>query len=181
MSKRVLVISTSLRKGSNSDVLADEFLRGAEKVGNKVEKINLTNKELRFCIGCLACQKTGHCVLKDDANEIVNKMHNSDVIVFATPIYFYEMAGQMKTLLDRSNPLFPSDYKFRDIYLLATAAESSKSAMDGAIKGLQGWVDCFEKANLTDIVYGVGVDDAETISKSSDLLQTAYHMGQNIK
>lgn len=87
----------------------------------------------------------------------------------------------MKTLLDRSNPLFSSDYSFRDIYLLATAADGNKSAMDGAIKGLQGWVDCFEKANLKDVVYGVGVDDAGSIGKRSDLLQTAYHMGQNIK
>ncbi len=181
MSKKVLIISTSLRKGSNSDILTDEFLRGAKDAGNQVEKINLNNKTLRFCIGCLACQKTGNCVLKDDANAIVSKMHDSDVIAFATPIYFYEMAGQMKTLLDRSNPLFPSDYAFRDIYLLATAADGNKSAMDGAIKGLQGWIDCFEKARLAGVVFGVGVDDANSIGKSSDLLQTAYNMGQNIK
>ena len=64
-------------------------------------------------------------------------MLHADAIVFATPIYFYEMCGQMKTLLDRTNPLFSADYSFTDIYLLATAADSSKNSMDGAIKGLQ--------------------------------------------
>ena len=75
-------------------------------------------------------------------------MKDAEVIAFATPIYFYEMCGQMKTLLDRSNPLFPSDYAFRDIYLLATAADSAESSMDGAVKGLEGWIACFEKAAL---------------------------------
>lgn len=65
-------------------------------------------------------------------------MRSAEVIVFATPIYFYEMCGQMKTLLDRTNPLFPSDYAFRDIYLLASAADGAESAMDGAVKGLAG-------------------------------------------
>ena len=84
-------------------------------------------------------------------------MRSAEVIVFATPIYFYEMCGQMKTLLDRTNPLFPSDYAFRDIYLLASAADGAESAMDGAVKGLQGWIDCFEKARLKGVVRGVGV------------------------
>ena len=60
------------------------------------------------------------------------------MIAFATPIYYYEMCGQMKTLLDRMNPLYTSEYAFRDIYLLTTAAENDESAMDGAVKGMQG-------------------------------------------
>lgn len=82
-------------------------------------------------------------------------MKDAEVIAFATPIYFYEMCGQMKTLLDRSNPLFPSDYAFRDIYLLATAADSAESSMDGAVKGLEGWIACFEKAALRGVVRGM--------------------------
>ena len=66
MSKNILVISSSLRGGSNSDILADEFIRGAREAGNKVEKISLRGKKINFCIGCLACQQSGTCVLKDD-------------------------------------------------------------------------------------------------------------------
>lgn len=107
MSKHVLIISTSPRKGGNSDVLVDEFARGAQEAGNHVEKVALYDQTVGFCKGCLACQSTGHCVIHDDANAIVEKMLTADVIVFATPIYYYEMCGQMKTMLDRPIPCFP--------------------------------------------------------------------------
>lgn len=94
-----------IRTAGNSDILADYFLKGAEESQNIVEKVFLVNKKIEFCKGCLSCQNTGKCIIKDDANEIIEKIKNSDVVVFSTPIYFYEMAGQMKTLLDRTNPL----------------------------------------------------------------------------
>ena len=87
--KKVIVISTSLRAGSNSDMLADNFIEGALKSGNEVEKISLINKDIRFCRGCLACQKLGKCVINDDVNAIMQKVLNADVIVWATPIYYY--------------------------------------------------------------------------------------------
>lgn len=182
MKKQVLILSTSLRSGSNSDRLADEFMKGAQASGHIVEKITLTDKILHFCKGCLACQtmKNGHCVMKDDADAIVQKMAQADVIAFATPIYFYEMSGQMKTLLDRTNPLFPCDYTFRDIYFLTTAAEAEVTAMDGAIKGLQGWIDCFDKAKLKGVVYGIGVDDMQAVLSHPQLLQQAYDMGKAV-
>ena len=99
MNKKVLVISTTLRKGGNSDILSDSFIKGAQEAENIVEKISLIGKKIEFCRGCLSCQETEKCIIKDDANEIIEKIKNSDVIVFSTPIYFYEMAGQMKTLL----------------------------------------------------------------------------------
>lgn len=86
---------------------------------------------------------------------IMAKVKEAEVLVFATPIYYYEMAGQMKTLLDRLNPLFPSDYSFRDVYMIATAAENDNSAFEKAYSGLQGWVDCFPKAELKGIVTAV--------------------------
>lgn len=104
-------------------------------------------------------------------------MLTAQVIAFATPIYFYEMSGQMKTMLDRSNPLFPSDYAFRDIYLLAAAADGEESAMDGAVKGLTGWIDCFEKVRLKGIVRGVGVTDTGEI-KGNPALRESYELGK---
>ena len=87
MSKKVLVISSSLRPNSNSEALADAFAEGAASAGNEVEKISLRGKNIGFCRGCLACQKLGHCVINDDAPEIAEKMLHADVLVFATPIY----------------------------------------------------------------------------------------------
>lgn len=142
MSKNVLIISTSLRKGSNSEILAGSFISGAVAAGHNVEKITLKDKKISFCQGCLACQRTRKCVIKDDAVQISDKMCTADVIVFATPVYYYEMSGQMKTILDRANPLFVRDYSFRDVYMLATAAESSDHAVQRAVNGLNGWIAC---------------------------------------
>ena len=111
MSKNVLILSTSPRKGGNSDLLADAFAAGAREAGHEVEKVCLYDKDIAFCRGCLACQKTQRCVIRDDADAIAQKMLTADVLVFATPIYFYEMCGQMKTMLDRTNPLFPAELR----------------------------------------------------------------------
>lgn len=179
MSKKVLIISTSLRKGGNSDTLAEEFFKGARDAWHEVEKISLRDKTIGFCRGCLVCQKTERCVIHDDADTIAQKMLIADVVVFATPIYYYEMSGQMKTMLDRANPLYPSNYAFRDIYLLATAADTDESAMDGAIKGLEGWIVCFEKAHLAGTVFSGGADAIGTI-QGSPALEKAYVMGKNV-
>lgn len=179
MSKKVLVISTSLRYNSNSDTLAEAFVKGAKEAGNQVTEVSLKRKNIGFCKGCLACLKLGHCVIGDDAIEIVQQMHDAEVIVFATPIYYYEMAGQMKTLLDRANPLYGSDYKFEDIYMLSTAAENEKGVDKRAISGLEGWIDCFERASLAGTVFAGGVDDAGTITGHLALTQ-AYEMGKSV-
>ena len=179
MNKNVLIISTSLRRNSNSEMLADEFARGSKAGGNHVEKLSLCDKTIHFCKGCLACQHLKRCVIHDDADAIAQKMLTADVIVFATPIYYYGMCGQMKTMLDRANPLYAADYAFRDIYLLAAAAEEDDSAMDGAVHGLQGWIACFEKAHLAGTVFGGGVDAAGAI-KGHAALQKACEMGRAV-
>lgn len=88
MNKNVLVISTTLRKGGNSDILAESFIKGAEEAKNNVEKISLIGKKLDYCKGCLSCQKTERCIINDDANEIIEKIKNSDVVVFFNPNIF---------------------------------------------------------------------------------------------
>lgn len=80
-------------------------------------------------------------------------MHDADVIAFATPIYYYEMSGQMKTLLDRANWLYSSDYRFTDIYLMTAAAEDDDFVPDRAESGLTGWIDCFVRARLAGSVF----------------------------
>lgn len=179
MSKKILVISTSPRKGGNSDTLADAFISGAQEAGNQVEKICLYDKAIGFCKGCLACQKTHRCVIHDDADTIAQKIKKADVLVFATPIYYYEMCGQMKTMLDRANPLYESDYDFREVYLLATAADEDEHTIDAAEKGLSGWVSCFPKANLSGTVFAGGVDTIGMI-KGHAALRKAYEMGEMV-
>jgi multimeric flavodoxin WrbA len=177
--KKVLIISTSPRKGGNSDTLADQSAKGVAEAGNDVEKISLADKNIGFCKGCLVCQKTKRCVIRDDADAIEQKMEQADVLVFATPIYYYEMCGQMKTMLDRGNPLYVADYKFTDVYFIATAAEEGDHVWSRAVSGLEGWIECFERAHLSGVVFAGGVTDMGEIGGHPSL-DKAFEMGKSI-
>ena len=177
--KNVIVISTSLRHGSNSDLLADKFVEGAQAAGHEVEKISLVGKDIQFCKGCLACQQLGRCVINDDVNGIMDKVLKADVVAWATPIYYYEMSGQMKTLIDRMNAMYPLDYQFRDVYLMTTAAEGEEQVPKRAEAGLTGWIDCYPKSRLAGTIFCGGVNGARDI-EGNPKLQEAYELGNNI-
>jgi len=179
MNKKVLIISSSPRKGGNSETLAAAFARGAQEAGNQVETVYLREKQYGFCKGCLACLKLGHCVIKDDAVEIVARMHDADVLVFATPVYYYSVSGQLKTMLDRANPLYDTDYAFTKAYLLATAAEDEPETVEGTVKAVQGWVDCFERCQLVETIFAGGVNEIGDIT-GHPALEKAYQVGQTI-
>ena len=178
--KNVLIISSSLRGGSNSEILAHEAEKGAIDAGNVVEFINLKGKEIKFCIGCLACQKTGKCVQKDDMAEMIAKVQNADVLIFATPIYYYEMSGQLKTFLDRCNPLYGQDNKFKDVYLIPSSYDDAKNASDIAANGLGGWVACFEQSRLAGVLAGGGLNEPKDAITNENLLHKAYELGKNV-
>lgn len=179
MSKKVLIISSSPRKGGNSETLATSFAKGAEEAGHSVETVYLREKKFGFCKGCLACLKVGHCVIDDDAVEIAAKMHDADVLVFATPVYYYSVSGQLKTMLDRANPLYDSDYAFTKVYLLAAAAEDESYVVEGAVKAVQGWVDCFGRCELADTIFAGGVGAVGDIN-GHPVLEKAYQAGKEI-
>ena len=179
MSKKVLILSSSPRKGGNSEARASIFAKGAQEAGNQVETVYLRENQYGFCKGCLACQKLGHCFIKDDAVEIAAKMHDADVLVFATPVYYYSVSGQLKTILDRANPLFGTDYAFTKAYLLATAAEDEPETVEGTVKAVQGWVDCFDRCELAGTVFAGGVTNVGEIAEHP-ALEKAHQMGKEI-
>ena len=178
--KKVLIVSSSLRGGSNSEILAHEAEKGAKDAGHEVEFISLKGKDIKFCIGCLACQKTLKCVQKDDMADLIGKVQNADVIIFTTPIYYYEMSGQLKTFLDRCNPLYSQENKFKDVYLITSAYDSSEKAADRAINGLKGWIECFEQSRFAGTLVGGGIDTPKSVENREDLLKKAYELGKNI-
>lgn len=177
--KNIVIVNSTFRKGGNSKALALQFAKGATENGHNVQVVNLRDIQLEFCIGCLFCLKTGRCVLKDDVNGLLPIVQNADVLVFATPVYYYCMSGQLKTFLDRLNPLYGKNNKFKEVYLLATAAEDDKSAMDGTVKGVQGWVDCFDGVKLCGVVCGTGADGIGTVQSTPAFLE-AYEMGKRL-
>lgn len=91
-------------------------------------------------------------------------MKNADVIAFATPIYYYEMSGQLKTLLDRANSLFPSDYAFRETYFLSCATEDEPDTDERAVHGFEGWVECYERCRLAGKVFAGGASEPDDIA-----------------
>ena len=103
MSKKVLILSGSPRKGGNSDILCDEFLRGAQEAGHKAEKIRVCEKKIAPCSACYFCRDHGgECARKDDMAEVLQKMIDADVLVLSSPVYFYSIDAQLKAVIDRT-------------------------------------------------------------------------------
>lgn len=178
--KKVLIVSSSPRKNGNSEILANEAAKGAKDAGNEVEVVLLRDKTVNFCRGCLACQKLLKCVINDDMAALVEKLKAADAVIFATPIYYYEMSGQLKTFLDRCNPIYPQEYAFRDVYLLSSSAEEGQEPAARAVSGLKGWIECFEKARFAGAFNAGGVTMPNDVLKYADMLKAAYDMGGNV-
>lgn len=178
---RVLLIASSLRGRSNSDRIAEEIKRGAESAGHETELISLKGKTIHFCTGCLACQKTGRCVIPDDAVPIAENVRRAETVVFVTPIYYYSVSGQLKTMMDRLNPLFPGDYDFRHVYMAAVAAEDEPFAPKRAEETVRGWTDCFEKAAFEETFFAGGLGAPGEAAKDEDALARAYEFGKSLK
>ena len=179
MNKNVLVISASPRKGGNSDTLCDEFIRGAQESGNHAEKIFLASKNIKYCIGCGVCNTTQKCVQKDDMAEILDKMVEADVIVLATPVYFYTMDAQMKTLIDRTVPRY-TEIQNKDFYFIVAAADTERKMMERTSEGFRGFTqDCLTGAREKGIIYGTGAWQAGEI-KGTPAVKQAYEMGRNV-
>lgn len=177
--KKIVVVTSSPRKNGNSETLARKFAAGATDSGNSVEFVAIRDLDLKFCAGCLSCQKNlGKCVLNDGMNGLYEKFRTADVLAFATPVYYYSVCGQLKTFLDRLNPLFPLDNKFKEVYLLATAAENEDYVFDGSIKDIQGWIDCFEGVTLKGVLRGGGVNERGEVD-NTDYPEQAYKLGKN--
>lgn len=176
MRKKVLVLSGSPRKNGNSDTLCDAFIKGAESAGHLAEKIFIQDKKISTCLACYGCRNTHLCVQKDDMGEILEKMVQADVIVLATPVYFYSLSGQLKTLIDRTLPQY-TQITNKDFYFIATAA-AGKEFIERTMDALKGFTDCLTNANIRGYIYGAGVYEKGEVENTS-YLKLAYDMGKN--
>lgn len=173
--KNVLIISSSPRKNGNSERLCQEFKRGALEAGHKVELIALREKKINYCIGCYACTKLGRCFQDDDMNELARMMEAADVIVLATPVYFYSMSGQLKVFIDRLVQNYTKIHA--DIYLLATAWDPETANLELTLEAIRGCTrDCFEACQEKRALAVGGVSEKGEIEDRDELRQ-AYEMG----
>lgn len=175
----VLIISASPRKNGNSDTLCNHFLEGAISNGNKVEKVFIKDKNINYCSGCGYCfSNAGKCSWKDDMVELFDKIIQADVIVFATPIYFYAMNGQMKTFIDRLCPIY-TKLTNKEFYYIMTAADDDKNCMERCITEFRGLTACLENPVEKGIIYGIGVWNGGDV-ENTDLIKIAFEMGKSI-
>lgn len=99
---KILGLSCSPRKNGNTVNLLNRALAGAKAEGADVELYSVAGKDLKPCDACMACSKTGECVINDDMKDLYQKMLSADGIIFGTPVYFYGMTAQAKAIIDRS-------------------------------------------------------------------------------
>ena len=179
MGKKVLILSGSPRIGGNSDMLCAEFMKGAKEAGCDVEKINVAQKKIGFCRGCYYCSDhNGECAIRDDMAPILQKIIDADVLVLASPVYFYSIDAQLKALIDRTVARW-TEVKNKDFYYIATCADG-KAGLKRTIECFRGYADCVEGAKERGIIYGHGVYEKGSI-KNKPAMKEAYEMGKSVK
>lgn len=177
--KKVLILEGSARANGNSCILSGEFARGAEEAGCSVEKVLVARKKISGCLGCNACYRNGGtCVQKDDMEEIKAKMLEADVIVLASPIYFYSMTAQMKTVIDRTYAFY-QQLAGKTFYFIVTCAATDASFTETMLASLRGFTCCVPDAKEGGVVLGIGAMEAGQV-RSSEAMAQAYEMGKNV-
>lgn len=177
MTKQILVLSSSPRKGGNSDLLCDQFIAGAREAGHKIERVSLRDIKINYCTGCGACQREGKaCPQKDSMPEVLHRMIAADVIVMATPVYFYTMCAQLKTLIDRTCSRY-TEISDKEFYFILTAADSNQRALERTVESLRGFTSCLDGAKEKGVIYGTNAWNISDI-KNSQVMKQAHEMGR---
>lgn len=178
MHKKILILSGSPRKGGNSDILCDQFAKGATEAGHEVEKIRIAERNIGYCRGCYMCKDSGECIIKDDMADVLQKMIHADVIVLASPVYFYSIDAQLKAVIDRTVARW-LEVKDKLFYYIVTMADETVVSADTALACFRGYADCVEGAVEKGIIIGSGVYEKGEI-KNTPVLHQAYEMGKKV-
>lgn len=178
MKKQVLILSGSPRKNGNSDLLCDEFAKGALEAGHSVEKIRVAEKNIGFCRGCYACKNDGVCAIKDDMAEVLRKIIDADVLVLASPVYFYSIDAQLKAVIDRTVARWLEVHD-KEFYYIVTAADEERESGKTTVECFRGYADCVKGAKEMGVIYGMGAYEKGEI-KDTPAMKEAYEMGKRV-
>ena len=176
--KNVLIISSTPRRNGNSQILCEEFEKGAKEKGNNVKLIRLSNKKIGHCKACDYCMKNdGICIQNDDMKELLEEFKKADILVLATPIYFYGISSQMKTFIDRTYPIWQHLGK-KEVYYIISAGLDEK-IIERSLGDLDGFVEHFEKYEIKGRIYATNLMEAGKVA-NSELINIAYLMGTTV-
>ena len=176
--KNILIISSSPRRNGNSQLLCNQFKKGAEDKGNHVDMIRIMDQNIGFCRACDGCMRNGGtCILRDDMANILNLYQKADVLVLATPVYFYGISAQMKTFIDRTYPIWQHLGK-KDVYYIISAG-LGEDIVERALGDLDGFVEHLEEYEIKGRLYATNVMDAGLV-KDQEIYKQAYEMANSI-
>ncbi len=176
---KITVITSSAHKHGTSAMMADEFIRGAEEAGHEIFRFDAAFKSIHPCIGCMKCQ-TGDkgCVFKDDMQELNPHFAEADLLVLVSPIYYFDMNGQMKVTIDRFFASNAAVYgKEKKVALITTMADPAFAA-EGANTTFKLIADLY-KWDVVGIINAENSGDIEALKKT-DFLEKAYEFGKSL-
>ena len=177
--KNILIISSSPRKKGNSQILCEQFKKGAEAKGHQVEIVRIMEQNIGFCRACDGCMRNGGtCVLKDDMAEILEMFQKADVLVLATPVYFFGISAQMKTFIDRTYPIWQHLGK-KEVYYIISAG-LGEDIIERSLGDLDGFVEHLEEYKIAGKIYAANVMDAGLVRNQS-VFKKAYDMGYSVQ
>lgn len=177
--KSVLIISGSPRKGGNTDLLCDAFARGAEEAGGNIEKIFLSDYRIKFFSEADE-QRVGDRAneAEDDVPMLVDKMVRADIIVLASPVYYMNITGQLKTFIDRTFGRY-REMKDKEFFYITACADPEESTAEWVINAFRGFVMCLPNPTERGMVKAVGMGRKGAV-KDSQYESQAYNLGKNI-
>ncbi len=178
MGKKVLIINSSPRKTGNCAVLCKEFARGAEEAGHSVETVALREKKVAPCLACMACQKNGGtCVQKDDMAAVLDSIAAADVIVLATPVYFFSVTAQLKAMIDRTFARYTA-IKEKTFYCFMTSGSPAGVVAEAAHATMKGYITCLAGSTEAGCIHAGGFNVPGEVA-GTDFAKEAYEMGKN--
>jgi len=184
---KVLGLFGSPRRGGNTDLLLEETLKGAEREGAEIERLHLIDFTITPCKECHGCDKTGECVILDDMQKIYPKLLEADIIILASPIFFYGVTAWAKALIDRvqaiwsrkylvKHPSLGKDGKKRKGFFISVGATKGQRVFEGAILTAKYFFDALNAKYVGELVF-LGVDGKGDILKNPEAIQQAYKIG----
>ncbi|MDI6763643.1 MAG: flavodoxin family protein [Thermodesulfobacteriota bacterium] len=188
---KVLGIFGSPRKGGNTDILLEETLKGSQEEGAEVDRIFLTDYVITPCKECHGCDQTGQCVILDDMQKIYPKLLESDIIILASPIFFYGVTAWAKALIDRSQALWAKKYLLKDPslgkegrkkkgFFISVGATKGPRVFEGAILTVKYFFDTFNAEYAGELVFR-GVDGkGDILLKHPETLKQAFEAGRKL-
>jgi multimeric flavodoxin WrbA len=187
---KVLGLFGSPRRGGNTDILLEEALKGAEMEGAEVERLHLTDFTITPCKECHGCDKTGNCVILDDMQKVYPKLLGADVIILASPIFFYGITAWAKALVDRcqafwsrkyllKNPSLGEEGKRRRGVLISVAGTKGQRVFEGAILTAKYFFDVLNAEFVGQLVFRA-IDAKADILKHPEAIQQAFEAGRRL-